>query len=243
MKLYTFPTAPNPRRVHLYLAEKGIDVPCETVDILARANRTPEFLASVNPLGGIPVLELDDGTHIAESVAICRYLEVLHPEPSLFGKSAEEVGRIEMWSRRIELNLMRPVGMVWVHGSPFTKAVVKEQIPAVAEQNRGLAPREPSLRGSLPRRPGVHRRRRLQHRGHPGADDARLLVGSRGASLRSHARASDGLARAHLGATEREGVPGHPAAVVARHRDERSRSFAGPVSRAAVRSRAPVRSR
>ena len=138
MKLYTFPTAPNPRRVHLYLAEKGLEVPCETVDIMTRQNRTPEFMAKRNPLGGLPVLELDDGSHIAESVAICRYFEVLHPEPALFGTSAEEQGRIEMWSRRIELNLMRPVGMVWVHGSPLTKGVVKEQLPEAAEQNRGI---------------------------------------------------------------------------------------------------------
>ena len=138
MKLYTYPGAPNPRRVHLYLAEKGLEVPCETVDIMTRQNRTPEFLERVNPLGGIPVLELDDGSHIAESVAICRYFEALHPEPSLFGQSAEEQARIEMWSRRMELNGMRPVGMVWVHGSPLTKAVMKNQIPEVAEQNRGL---------------------------------------------------------------------------------------------------------
>jgi glutathione S-transferase len=138
VKLYTYPGAPNPRRVHLYLAEKGLEVPCETVDIMTRANRQPEFLEKVNALGGLPVLELDDGTHIAESVAICRYFEVLHPEPSLFGKSAEEQGRIEMWSRRIELGLMRPVGMVWVHGSPLTRNVIKHQIPEAAEQNRSL---------------------------------------------------------------------------------------------------------
>ena len=138
MKLLTFAGAPNPRRVHLYLAEKGIDVPCETVDIMTRQNRTPEFIEKVNPLGGIPVLELDDGSHIAESVAICRYFEVLHPEPSLFGTTAEEIARIEMWNRRMELNLMRPIGMVWVHGSPLTKAVMKNQIPEVAEQNRAV---------------------------------------------------------------------------------------------------------
>jgi glutathione S-transferase len=138
MKLYTYPGAPNPRRVHLYLAEKGLDIPCETVDIMTRANRTPEFMERRNRLGGIPVLELDDGSHIAESVAICRYFEVLHPDPSLFGRSAEEQARIEMWSRRMELNGMRPVGMVWIHGSPLTKAVMKNQIPEVAEQNRAL---------------------------------------------------------------------------------------------------------
>ena len=138
MKLYTYPGAPNPRRVHLYLAEKGLDVPCETVDIPTRQTRPPEFVERVNSLGGIPVLELDDGSHIAESVAICRYFEVLHPEPSLFGRSAEEQARIEMWSRRMELNGMRPVGMVWIHGSPLTKGVMKHQIPEVAEQNRVL---------------------------------------------------------------------------------------------------------
>ena len=137
MKLYTFPGAPNPRRVHIYLAEKGLAVPFEKVDILKRANRTPEFLAKVNPLGGIPVLELDDGTHLAESVAICRYLEALHPEPPLFGRAAREQGVIEMWLRRLELYGMVPVGMVWIHGSPLTKTVVKRQIPEVAEQYRG----------------------------------------------------------------------------------------------------------
>jgi glutathione S-transferase len=138
MKLYTYPGAPNPRRVHIFLAEKGIDVPLERVDIMTRANRTPEFLARVNPLGGIPVLELDDGTHIAESVAICRYFEALHPTPSLFGRTPAEIGRIDMWNRRVEMTFMQPVGMVWIHGSPLTKAVVKHQIAEMAEQARGL---------------------------------------------------------------------------------------------------------
>ena len=136
MKLYTYPGAPNPRRVHIYLAEKRIEIPFVRVDIIKRENRTPEFLERVNAMGGLPVLELDDGSHIAESIAICRYLEALHPEPSLFGQSAKEQGVIEMWLRRIELNLMVPVGLVWIHGSPLTKAVMREQIAAVAEQNR-----------------------------------------------------------------------------------------------------------
>ena len=141
MKLYTFPGAPNPRRVHVYLAEKGLELPLQHVDILKRENRRPEFLEKVNPLGGIPVLELDDGSHLAESVAICRYLEALHPAPPLFGRTPEEQGRVEMWIRRLELYFMVPVGMVWVHGSPLTAAVVKHQIPAVAEQNRGVVAR------------------------------------------------------------------------------------------------------
>jgi glutathione S-transferase len=128
MKLYTYPGAPNPRRVHIFLAEKGLALPLERVDIFARANRTPEFLAK-NPYGGLPVLELDDGSHLAESVAICRYLEALHPEPALFGRTPEQVGRIE-------LGLGAQARLVWIHGSPLTKAVVKQQIPEVAEQAR-----------------------------------------------------------------------------------------------------------
>lgn len=139
MKLYTYPGAPNPRRVHVYLAEKGLAIPLERVDIMKRTNREPDFLAK-NPYGGIPVLELDDGSHLAESVAICRYLEALHPTPPLFGRSAKEQGEVEMWIRRLELGLAVPVGMVWAHGSPITARLVN-QIPAVAEQYRGVVAR------------------------------------------------------------------------------------------------------
>lgn len=134
MKLYTYPSGPNPRRVHIYLAEKGITVPTETVDILTRRNREPDFLEK-NPTGGIPILELDDGTCISESVAICRYFEALHPEPPLFGTGAKEQAIIEMWLRRVELNVMVPIGMVWIHGHPFTAKLIK-QIPEAAKQNR-----------------------------------------------------------------------------------------------------------
>ena len=138
MKLYTYNGAPNPRRVHIYLAEKGIELPFEQVDIVKRANRSPEFIENVNAMGGLPVLELDDGSHIAESIAICRYFEAQQPEPSLFGTTPKEQAVIDMWLRRIELNFMMPVGMVWVHGSPFTKAVVKQQFPEVADQYRAV---------------------------------------------------------------------------------------------------------
>ncbi len=141
MKLYTYPGAPNPRRVHIYLAEKGIEIPFERVDIMKRANREPEFIEKVNVMGGLPVLELDDGSHIAESVAICRYFEATQPDPPLFGRGPKEIGVIDMWLRRIELNFMMPVGMVWVHGSPLTKAVVKQQIAEVADQNREVVRR------------------------------------------------------------------------------------------------------
>ena len=86
MQLYDSAMAPNPRIVRVYLAEKGIDVPKVEVDIAAAENRQPEYLAK-NPMGGLPMLELDDGTYIAETIAICRYFEATQPEPPLFGKS------------------------------------------------------------------------------------------------------------------------------------------------------------
>src|SRR2546429_383990 len=104
MKIYNHPLAPNPRRVRIFVAEKGLTIPYETVDILSSQNRKPEFLAK-NPAGGVPVLELDDGRYLAESVAICRYLEGLHPEPNLCGKDNLEQAFIEQWNRRMELNL------------------------------------------------------------------------------------------------------------------------------------------
>lgn len=134
MKLYDYPAGPNPRRVRIYLAEKGVDVPLVTVDLMKREQKAPEFLEK-NPIGSIPVLELDDGTCISESVAICRYFEELHPEPPLFGRTPLERATVEMWLRRVELNFMMPVGMVWIHGHPLTARLVK-QIPEAAEQNR-----------------------------------------------------------------------------------------------------------
>jgi glutathione S-transferase len=134
MKIYDYKLAPNPRRVRVFLAEKGLKVPLEEVDIMKGVNRQPPFLAK-NSLGGIPVLELDDGRLIAESVAICRYFEVLHPEPALFGTGAFEMATVEMWNRRIELALFVPVGMVWAHLHELTRTRIK-QIPEVGEQSR-----------------------------------------------------------------------------------------------------------
>ncbi len=134
MKLYDYKAGPNPRRVRIFLAEKGIEVPLVHTDILKREQKRPEFLAK-NPLGSVPVLELDDGTCISESVAICRYFEALHPQPALFGQTPLAQATIEMWLRRIELSFMVPVGMVWIHGHPLTARLI-QQIPEVAEQNR-----------------------------------------------------------------------------------------------------------
>ena len=104
MKIHEFTMAPNPRRVRVFLAEKGIEVPSVQIDIGKGENRKPEFLAK-NPMGAVPVLELDDGTCISESLAICRYLEELNPDPSLFGSDAEERALIEMWTRRMEAEI------------------------------------------------------------------------------------------------------------------------------------------
>src|SRR5215472_11762478 len=109
MKLYNHALAPNPRRVRIFAAEKGIKLALEEVDILAGQRRTSEFLAK-NSSGAVPVLELDDGTHLSESVAICRYLEGLRPEPNLLGRDLREQAEIERWNRRMELKLFAPIG-------------------------------------------------------------------------------------------------------------------------------------
>jgi glutathione S-transferase len=104
LKLYNYALAPNPRRVRIFAAEKGIELALEDVDILAGQSRTPEFLTK-NSSGAVPVLELDDGSWLSESVAICRYLEGLQPEPNLLGRDLREQVEIERWNRRMELEL------------------------------------------------------------------------------------------------------------------------------------------
>jgi len=127
MLLHTSKTAPNPRRVHIFLAEKGIDVPRVEVDIGSAENRAAPFLAR-NPMGQVPVLELDDGAHLSETVAICRYFEELHPEPNLFGRDARERAEIEMWNRRMEHEIALPVFATFQMTHEFFKDRV-EQVP------------------------------------------------------------------------------------------------------------------
>jgi glutathione S-transferase len=134
MKIYDFALAPNPRRVRIFVAEKGLKLPMEQVDIFAGKNRSPEMLAK-NPAGGLPVLELDDGTYLAESVAICRYLEGLHPEPNMMGKDFREQAFIEMWNRRIELGLFGTAGRAFQHTNELFKERLK-QIPEYGESQR-----------------------------------------------------------------------------------------------------------
>ncbi len=130
--------APNPRRVRIFLAEKGLKVPTELLSIPTGEHKKPEFLA-VNPLGQIPALKLDDGEVITESVSICRFFEALHPEPPMFGKGPKGMAEVDMWVRRVELRLMVPVGMVWMHTHPFTARVVVPQYTEFGESNRPRA--------------------------------------------------------------------------------------------------------
>lgn len=135
MKLYNSAMpAPNPRRVRIFAAEKGINLPLEEVALAKREHKSDAF-RDKNSLGQTPVLELDDGTTISESVSICRYLEELHPEKPLFGRNALERAQVDMWLRRVEFVLMGPVGNFWRHAHPYTSKVVK-QFPEFGESNR-----------------------------------------------------------------------------------------------------------
>jgi glutathione S-transferase len=135
MKLYDTGRAPNPRRVRIFLAEKRIEVPIVPVDLGALEHKSVAF-AQINPLQRVPVLVLDDGTTIAESMAICRYFEELHPEPVLFGRGAREIAQIEMWNWRLELSLLYPVMHVFRNTHPAMKEMEVPQVPAWAEANK-----------------------------------------------------------------------------------------------------------
>ena len=134
MKLYEMKGAPNPRRVRVFLAEKGIDVPGAQIDMMKLEHKSPEFLQK-NPSGKIPVLELDDGTCIAESIAICRYFEAVKPEPNLFGRTPAELGTIEMHNRQLEFELLAPIGQAWVNGPVVARMMPgRKQIPDAKAQ-------------------------------------------------------------------------------------------------------------
>jgi glutathione S-transferase len=127
----------HPRRVRIFLAEKGISIERREVDAAGGANATQDFLR-LNPLGKLPVLELDDGTSIAESLAICRYLEALNPDPPLMGRTPREVADIEMWALRMDHELSQMIALSFVHSSDFYRGRI-EQIPEVASWARGRA--------------------------------------------------------------------------------------------------------
>jgi glutathione S-transferase len=147
MKLYDGGRAPNPRRVRIFLAEKGISLPLEPIDLGSLQHKSPGY-AAVNPLQRLPALELDDGSVLTESVAICRYFEEVQPEPCLFGENALEKARIEMWNRRIELHLFQPVSHVFRHSHPAMREMEQPQVPAWAEANK---PRVAEFLGFLDR--------------------------------------------------------------------------------------------
>jgi glutathione S-transferase len=135
MKLYDSGRAPNPRRVRIFLAEKGVSVPAEQVDLGAMEHKSEAF-TTLNPLQRVPVLALDDGTVITESVAICRYFERLRPEPPLFGRGPKEEALVEMWNRRMELNLLNAVSNVFRHSHPAMKELEVPQVGDWAESNK-----------------------------------------------------------------------------------------------------------
>ncbi|TIT27380.1 MAG: glutathione S-transferase, partial [Mesorhizobium sp.] len=138
MKLFDGGRAPNPRRVRVFLAEKGIEVPLVPVDMGALEHKQ-QAVSSRNPLQRLPVLELDDGTIITESVAICRYFEELYPEPPLFGQGALGKAKVAMWQRRIELNLLSSVAQAFRHIHPAMKEWEVPQVPEWGEANKPKA--------------------------------------------------------------------------------------------------------
>ncbi len=138
MKILQTKTAPNPRRVRVFLAEKGIEIPYEELDLMQGALKTPEF-TSLNRFQRVPVLILDDGTAIAETMAICRYFEETKPEPALLGKGAKQRAMIEMWNRRMELGLLFSVAQAFRHLHPAAAPLEVPQVAAWGEANKPRA--------------------------------------------------------------------------------------------------------
>lgn len=137
MILHDLTAGMHPRRVRILLAEKGVSIERRETDAAAGANATPEFIR-LNPLGKLPVLELDDGSTIAESLAICRYLEALHPNPPLMGRTRREAADVDMWTLRMDHELSQMIALAFVHSSDFYRGRI-EQIPEVANWARGRA--------------------------------------------------------------------------------------------------------
>jgi glutathione S-transferase len=139
MILYDTPLAPNARRVRIFLAEKGIEIPREEINLVEGGAKTAAFTA-LNPMQAVPVLVLDDGSVLSESVAICRYVEeALAPEPNLFGRSPRERAEIEMWERRAELRLWYAIAQVFRHLHPRMAVLEQPQVAAWGEANRPRA--------------------------------------------------------------------------------------------------------
>jgi glutathione S-transferase len=134
MKLYDTPLAPNPRRVRWFMAEKGIaDIEVVTLDLMQGQHKTAEYLGKAG-LANVPMLEMDDGTCVTESLAICRYLESRYPEPNLFGRTPQETAVIEMWTRRAEMMVATPM-MVGVRHTHPAMAALEQQTPLVGQHS------------------------------------------------------------------------------------------------------------
>lgn len=144
MKLIEQARAPNPRRVRIFVAEKGLSIPSEPIDIMKLEHRAAGF-SSLNPWQQVPVLVLDDGTAISETMAICRYLEELNPEPCLLGASAKERAVVEMWNRRMELGLFFRVAQAFRHTHPAMAELEKPQVKEWGEVNRARAIEQATL--------------------------------------------------------------------------------------------------
>ncbi len=140
MKLLETKIAPNPRRVRFFLAEKGIEVPGEEVDLGGMQHRQDEFLA-INPFATVPVLVLDDGTAISETVAICRYFEETQPAPALMGTTPVEKATVEMWHRRVELTVFTQIAQSFRHLHPRMAAREVPQVAEWGEANKAKAPK------------------------------------------------------------------------------------------------------
>ncbi|MCE2391380.1 MAG: glutathione S-transferase family protein [Proteobacteria bacterium] len=154
MQLHTSAIAPSPRRVHIFAAEKGIDLPRVEVDINSMENRKQPFM-ELNPMGKVPVLELDDGSFLSESMAICRYLEDLHPEPNLLGRDAREAAFVEMWNRRMEHEIVLSVFATFQNTHDYFKERI-EQVPEYGEvSKRNVLGRLAWMDGELAQRPYV----------------------------------------------------------------------------------------
>ena len=139
MRLYNSKYAPNARRARVFLAEKGLSIPFVDVDLVKLEQKSAEFSA-INPFQTVPALELENGEILSETIAICRYLEELYPEPNLFGRDARERAEIEMWQRRLELYFFYPIAQAYRHSHPAAKVLeTPQQLPEWAEINRGRA--------------------------------------------------------------------------------------------------------
>ena len=134
MRIYDLPASPNARRVRIFLAEKGLEIPMVPVNMMRGENQTEDYLKK-NSLGRMPLLEFDDGTTISESIAICRYIEGTHPSPALMGSGALESATIDMWQRRMEFEFILPIISIFRHTAEMWKGRFV-QIPEVAEQER-----------------------------------------------------------------------------------------------------------